>query len=97
MLATDVVGRAVEWDLTVYEVEVSEGRFKITSQAIPITDADAVPLLRVVAILLPQNEADDALLRAVKTDDVIRIRGVVQEVRLRTIAVIMPAVVGHGA
>ena len=50
-----------------------------------------------VAILLPQNEADDALLRAVKTDDVIRIRGVVQEVRLRTIAVIMPAVVGHGA
>lgn len=29
MLATDIVGRAVEWDLTVYEVEFSEGRFKI--------------------------------------------------------------------
>ena len=97
MLATDIVGRAVEWDLTVYEVEFSEGRFKITSQAIPITDADAVSLLRVVAILSPQNEADDALLRAVKTDDVIRIRGVVQEIRLRTIVVVAPAMVEHGA
>ena len=50
-----------------YEVEYADGRYTVTSQAIPITDADAVPLLRVVAFVLPQSEADDALLRAVKT------------------------------
>jgi hypothetical protein len=93
MLTTDIVGHAVEWDLPVYEVEFAEGRFKVTSQAIPITDADAVALLRVVVFVLPQNETDDALLRAVKTDDVLRIRGIVQEIQLRTVVTIVPAVV----
>ena len=93
MLITGVVGHSVEWDLSVYEVEFANGRFKVTSQAIAITDPDAAPLLRVVAFVFPQTEDDDALLRAVKTDDVIRIRGIVQEIRLRTVVAIAPAVV----
>ena len=43
--------------------------------------------------MIPQNDADDALLQAVKTDDVIRVRGIVQEIRLRTIVAIVPAIV----
>ena len=97
MLTTDVVGRSVEWDLPVYEVEFTEGRYKVTSQAIPVQDADAVPLLRVVAFVLPRNEADDALLRAVKTGEVIRIRGIVQEIQLRTIVAVVPGVVVTGS
>lgn len=97
MLASALVGHSVEWELRVYEVAADDGRYKVTSQEIPITDADAVPLLRVVAFVLPQNEKDDALLRAVKTGEVIRIRGIVQEIQLRTIVVVVPGVVVSGS
>ena len=93
MLEKDLVSHVVEWDLRVYEVAFEDGRYKVTSQAIPITDTNATPLLRVVAFVLPQSDEDDALLRVVKTDDVIRIRGVVQEIQLRTIVAVVPAVV----
>lgn len=93
LLERDLVGRTVEWQFAVYEVSYAEGRYKITSQPIPIQDPEAAPLLRVVAFVLPQGEADDALLRAVQTDDVIRVRGIVQEIRARTIVTIVPAVV----
>ena len=55
--------------------------------------AEAVPLLRVMVWVLPQNDDDQALLMSVKTDDVIRIRGIVQEIRARTIVAIVPGVV----
>ena len=93
MLEKDLIGHVVEWELQVYEVALDNGRYKVTSQAIPVKDADAVPLLRVQANVLPQNEADAALLQAVKTDEVIRIRGIVQEIRARTVVAIVPGIV----
>jgi hypothetical protein len=96
MLEKDLVGHSVEWDLRVYEVASEDGRYKVTSQEIPIKDGDAVPLLRVVAFVLPQDEKDNVLLRSVKTDDVIRIRGIVQEIQLRTIVAVVPGVVVGG-
>jgi hypothetical protein len=47
--------------------------------------------------VIPRSEADEALLRAVKTEDLIRIRGIVQEIRLRTFVVVVPAVVVNAA
>ena len=88
-----LVGHRVEWSFPVYEVEYAEGRYTVTSQPIPIQDLEAVALTRVMAFVIPQSEADEALLRAVKTNDVIRIRGIVQEIRLRTFVVVVPAVV----
>ena len=95
-LTQALVGHSVEWSLPVYEVAFQDGRYTVTSQPIPIQDTEAVALLRVMAIVIPQSEADEALLRAVKTDEVIRIRGIVQEIRLRTIVVVVPAVVVIG-
>lgn len=92
-ITQSLVGHSVEWSFPVYEVDYAEGRYKVTSQAIPIQSTEAAPLLRVVAYVLPQSEADDALLRAVQTDDVLRVRGIVQEIRLRTVVAIVPAVV----
>ena len=91
-LESELVGRRVEWDIPVYEVSLSGGRYEVTSQPIPIQDPEAAALIRVVAVAVPRNDADDALLQAVKTDDVIRVRGIVQEIRLRTIVAIVPAV-----
>lgn len=88
-----VVGRSVEWEIPVYDVGYSEGRFEVTSQAIPTANrAEAVPMLRVMAFVLVRDERDQQLLMKAKTDDVIRIRGIVQEIRARTIVAIVPTV-----
>ena len=88
-----LVGSVVEWDLVVYEVAYSEGRYEITSQPIPIQSPDAVQLVHVLAYLQAQGPEDEAFLRSVKTDDPIRIRGLVQGVLLRTMVKIGPGVV----
>jgi hypothetical protein len=92
-LTQSLMGHRVEWSFPVYEVEYAEGRYTVTSQPIPIQDPEAAALTRVMAFVIPRSEEDHALLRAVKTDDVIRIRGIVQEIRLRTFVVVVPAVV----
>ena len=96
-LTADLVGHRVEWDIPVYEVSYSEGRYEVTSQPIPIQNTEATPLIRVMAFVIPKSDADDALLQSVKTDDVIRVRGIVQEIRLRTIVALVPAVAIHSA
>lgn len=92
-LTQSLVGHRVEWSIPVFEVQYADGRYTVTSQAIPISDSNAAALTRVMAFVIPRSEADEKLLRAVKTDDVIRIRGIVQEIRLRTFVVVVPAVV----
>jgi hypothetical protein len=87
------VGHRVEWDIPVYEVSYSEGRYEVTSQPIPIQDPEAAALIRVMAFVIPTHKGDEELLQAVKTDDVIRVRGIVQEIRLRTIVAVVPAIV----
>lgn len=93
-LERELVGHSVEWDIPVYDVGFTEGRFEVSSQAIPTANrSEAVPLLRVMVWVLPQNDADQALLMKVKTDDTIRIRGILQEIRARTVVAVVPAVV----
>lgn len=92
-LTQSLVGHRVEWSFPVFEVQYADGRYTVTSQAIPIQDPEAAALTRVMAFVIPRSQEDEALLRAVKTDDVIRIRGIVQEIRLRTFVVVVPAVV----
>jgi hypothetical protein len=92
-MTPEQVGSVVAWNLTVYEVDVAEGVYKVTSQPIKVSSADAVQLLRVVALVQAQGAADDELMRTIQTDDAIRIRGRVQGIVLRTIVEIWPAVV----
>jgi len=92
-LTAELVGRRVEWDIPVYEVSYSDGRYEVTSQPIPIQDPEATALIRVIAFVIPRSKADEELLQAVKTDDVLRVRGIVQEIRLRTIVAVVPAIV----
>ena len=93
LLERDLIDSVVEWDLKVYEVAFADGFYKVTSQAIPIEAGDALQLLRVAAFVQAQDAADEGLLRSVRTDDVIRIRGIVREIQLRTVLVVWPGVV----
>ena len=93
-LRDEVVGRRVEWEIRVYEVGYADGRYTVTSQPIAVRNAEAVPLLRVQASVVPRTDNDHTLLRSVQTDDSIRLRGIVQEIRARTVVAMVPAVVG---
>lgn len=92
LLASRLVRHVVDWDLPIYDVTYSSGRYQVTTQPIPSADPDAIPLLRVVAVVVPQDPTDESFLRTIKTDDPIRVRGIAQEIRLRTVIVIAPAV-----
>jgi hypothetical protein len=93
IMKQDLVGSVVEWDLVVYEVEYAEGKYAVTSQPIQIPSPNALQLVSVVAWVRSRGPDDDAFLRSVKTDEPIRIRGVVQGIRFRTVVAIGPAVV----
>jgi hypothetical protein len=91
ILKKELVGSVVEWRLQVYEVDLSEGRYNITSQPIPIKSKKAVQLLRASVFVVPAGDNDHDLMRKVKTNDMITIRGRVRDIVLRTVVVIEPA------
>lgn len=93
VLEQTLVGSVVEWELVVYDIAYADGMYELTSKRIPIQSQEALPLVHVFARIQAQGAEDEALLRSVKTDDQIRIRGVVQDVLFRTRVVIEPAVV----
>jgi len=88
-----LVGSAVEWDLLVYDIAYADGMYELTSKRIPIHSEEALPLVHVLARIYARGAEDEAFLRSVRTDEPIRIRGVVQDVFFRTRVVIEPAVV----
>ena len=92
LLNKELVGSVVEWQLQVYEVEFAEGRYKVTSQPLPIKSKDAVQLLRAVVFIVPSGEDSHDLMRKVKTNDMVAIRGRVHDIVLRTVIVIEPAI-----
>ena len=93
VMKKSLVGSVVEGDLVVYEVAYSEGRYQITSEPIQISSPAPVQLVAVVAWIQSQGPEDEAFLRSVKTGDPIRIRGLVQDVFLRTMVKIGPGIV----
>jgi hypothetical protein len=66
--------------------------YKILSQPIPITDPNATPLLRVLAVVFPQSELDRNAIEALRTGDTVAVKGFVRSVTLRTVITIHPAV-----
>jgi len=88
-----LIGHAVEWDLPVSDVGYAEDRFALATSAIPLGSHDAVPRLRVAAFVIVRDEADQRFLMKVRTDQVVRVRGIVQEIRGGTVVAIVPAVV----
>ncbi|MDO9227235.1 MAG: hypothetical protein Q8M09_13545 [Pseudomonadota bacterium] len=91
ILRKELVGSVVEWDIRVYEIEHANGIYKVSSQPIPIKSKQAINMMRASFSVYPQDEQDHELLRQAKTNDRIRIRGKVQDIVLRAVVVIEPA------
>jgi hypothetical protein len=91
-LEKQLVGNVVQWPVKVYEVAQDGEAYKILSQPIPITDPNATPLLRVLAVVFPQSELDRNAIEALRTGDTVAVKGFVRSVTLRTVITIHPAV-----
>lgn len=92
LLNKELVGSVVEWSIRVYEISKEDKEYKITSQPLPVQDEQAIPLLRAIAFPHPKNDADVEQLLKTKTNDVIRVRGRVRDIMLRTVVIIDPAI-----
>jgi len=92
ILCKKLVGDVLDWDIKVYEIDYADAIYKVTSQPIPIKSKQAVNMLQASFSVCPQNERDHDLLRKAKTNDRMKIRGKVQDVALRTVVLIKPAV-----
>jgi hypothetical protein len=92
LLRQEIIGKTVEWDILVYEITLEDDVYKITSQPLPVKSKDAVPVMRVVIFLYPATDVDVDSLRKAKTNDSIRIRGHVQDILLRSVVVVSPAI-----
>lgn len=88
-----ILGRTVEWDLPVADVGFADDRFEVMSQAIPVTSKDVVPTLKVIAFVVPVDEQQQTYLMSLKANDVVRIRGIVQEIRSGRTVALVPAIV----
>jgi hypothetical protein len=91
LLRKEMIGSVVEWDILVYEIAYADEVYKVTSQPIPIKSRQAVNMLRASFSVYPQDERDHELLQKAKTNDRLMIRGKVQDVVLRTVVLIEPA------
>lgn len=95
ILKKELIGKVVDWEISIYEIEQEEGGYKMISQPIQIKSKRATGLLRVVAHVHPRGDVDLEVLRKSKTNDVIRIRGRVQEVVMRTAVFVGPAYISY--
>ena len=91
ILRKELIGKVIEWDIQVYEIEMGNGNYKITSQPLPIKSKNAVQLLRAVIFVSPMNDADIELLKIFRTNNMIKVRGRIRNIVLRTVVVVEPA------
>ena len=88
-----LIGHVVEWEIAVYEVSLEDGRYTITSKTDPGANAGSFSLISVRAQVVPRDDADRQLIEALKTGDRLQLRGVVQDVVIRVVVTVGPAVV----
>jgi hypothetical protein len=93
LLEKQLVGQVVDWTLKLYEVQLENDVYTVSSDALQEEPAEGVPLIRVVASVRARIETEHAYLRTVKTGDSIRLRGRVTGIVLRTALLLDPAVV----
>jgi hypothetical protein len=90
-LDRELTGAVVDWTLSVDDISKDGDSYTLTSLPLPVSDPKAMPLLRVLAVLHPQSPKEISVIHALRTDDRIRVRGVVQGIYLRSVLKLDPA------
>lgn len=92
-MLSKVKGSIVQWDLPIYEIFPPEnGVYKVTTPAGTFAGDNGKSLLMAVIFITPRDDADRAVMGALKTNDVMSFKGVLADVHLRTAVRITPAI-----
>lgn len=92
-----LLGKVVQWDLAVYDVSLDDGVYRIVSQPLSQEEGETIALLSAFAVVTPREDADVTRLERLRTGDRVRIRGVVQDLSLRAVLWIEPAILIEAA
>ena len=92
-LKKELIGSVVEWDILVFEVSESEGTYIVTSQPVAAQSVDSISLTTVIAFVQAQSDDARHLVHSLRTDDVVRIRGRVEDLLVRSAVILRPAIV----
>lgn len=90
-MSAKLVGSKVSWRFKVYEIAKEDGRYRVISELMNGSEAEAFGKFGVVAFIAPRDEHDVEVLLNLKTGHEVEIRGRVDGVSARTALVLSPA------
>ena len=94
-MTAKLVGAIVSWRFKVYDVAKEDGRYRVMSELMNGSDANAFGKFTVVAFVTPRDDQDVQALLKLRTGAEVAIRGRVDGVSVRTALVLSPAEVVH--
>lgn len=90
-MTAKLLGATVSWRLKVYDIAKEGGRYRVMSELMNGSEADAFGKFTVVAFVAPTDEQDTQALLKLQTGSEVEIRGRVDGVTMRTALVLSPA------
>jgi hypothetical protein len=94
-MTAKLVGAIVSWRFKVYDVAKEDGRYRVMSDLMNGSDANAFGKFTVVAFVTPRDDQEVQALLKLRTGSEVAIRGRVDGVSVRTALVLSPAEVVH--
>ncbi|MEY3610865.1 MAG: hypothetical protein RJB14_587 [Pseudomonadota bacterium] len=94
-MTAKLVGAIVSWRFKVYDVAKEDGRYRVMSELMNGSDANAFGKFTVVAFVTPRDDQEVQALLKLRTGSEVAIRGRVDGVSVRTALVLSPAEVVH--
>jgi hypothetical protein len=90
-MTAKLVGAIVSWRFKIYDVAKEDGRYRVMSELMNGSDANAFGKFTVVAFVTPRDDQDVQALLSLQTGSEIEIRGRVDGVTVRMALVLSPA------
>lgn len=87
----EIQGRVIEWRLPVYEVKQSGDGYTIQTSSHPKGDVFGPKLIATFLRISPRSEEDRRFVERLKTGDVVKVKGIIEDVTMRSLN-IKPAI-----
>lgn len=87
-----LIGSTVVWTFTIFDVSREGERYRVSSELMSSSSPGGIGKFAVVAYVFSRGKSDQHAIEKLMTGDVVKVKGLVQSVNLRTALVLSPAV-----
>ena len=91
-MTAKLVGTSVSWQIKVFDIAKEEGRYRVISELTSGSYPGSYGKFTIVAFVTPRDEVDQEALLKLKTGSEVEIYGRVDNITIRTVLVLSPAV-----